>query len=538
MGMSAPMLNALAGTNPQAPASAPTSASPQSPKRTLIGTAPVALMTHGHGGTQANVNPIGSGTRVGGSPLQGNPPSSNPGFSAPSSGGPAGAANHQQTMLGVARPGIAPLHPGEAKPSGNPPLDPALGEIIDSTPPEAPEDTTPWRVPTSALVLVGVCSALVLGAVVFSVLYDSPKPLSASAAVDEQDRDVLTIVCDNCAEGTTAALGSTKIKLNSGGGILPLQEPLILGNNVFKIGLERPGMGRDEVVRVTVPVQYRVHADYSGLNQDPPEFGATFLVRPGMKVQVGDDEVELDETGRGSYGFDLTKRLQGVDPNVRQVSEELVYSIAVGEGEPERGRIQLHAGVVPLWLEAPGLRTVLDGDRFKLAGKTVKGGSVSVEGQPIVVDAEGHFDQMMSVDAVGETTIVLRAQAPDLAPRWVQLRIKRVEDLKKEAELFRQTGTDQYGSYAQNIGTKVGMAVVADGIVEQSAQDGQTTMILLDAQNGCKQGPCLVRLVYGGALDLKPHTKLSAFGRISRAVEGTRPGSKIPEIQVEFLLPQ
>jgi hypothetical protein len=139
---------------------------------------------------------------------------------------------------------------------------------------------------------------------------------------------------------------------------------------------------------------------------------------------------------------------------------------------------------------------------------------------------------------VGETTIELRAQAPDRAPRWVQLRIKRVEDLKKEADLFRQTGTDQYGAYAQNIDTKIGMAVVADGVVEQSALDGQTTLILLDVQNGCKQAPCLVRLVHGGALDLKPRSKLSAFGRISRAVEGVRPGSKVPEIQVEFLLAQ
>jgi hypothetical protein len=440
--------------------------------------------------------------------------------------------------MGVARPGVAPLHPGDAK-DRLPPLDPSLGEIIDSTPPDPPEDTTPWRVPTSALVLVGACSALVFGAVVFSVLYDSPKPLSALAGVDDQDRDVLTIICDNCGEGTRATLEGTTITLNNGGGILPLKEPLSLGNNIFKIGLERPGMGRDEVVNVVVPVQYRVHADYSGLNDDPAVFGAVFQVQPGLKVTVADEEeIELDETGRGAYAIDLSKRLEGIAPKERVIHEVLSYQVRSEQGEPDKGRIRLQANVVPLWLESPGLRTVLEGDRFKLAGRTAKGGSVSVEGQPIVVDAEGHFNQMMSVDAVGETNIVLRAQAPDKAPRWVQLKIKRVEDLKKEADLFRQTGTDQYGSYAQNIDSKIGLAVVADGVVEQSALDGQTTTILLDVQNGCKQGPCLVRLVNGGALELKPHTKLSAFGRISRAVEGTRPGKQIPEIQVEFLLPQ
>jgi hypothetical protein len=439
-------------------------------------------------------------------------------------------------MVGVARPGIAPLHPGEEKKPAHEPLDPALGEIIDSTPP--PESTTPWRVPTSALILVGVCSALVFGAVIFSILYDSPKALSASASVNDEDRDVLELHCDNCADGTKATLGDTTITLNNGTGVLPLKEPLTLGNNVFNIGLERPGMGRDEVVRVIVPLQYRVHADYSGLNDNPAEFGVVFQVRPGLKVRVDDEEIEFDETGRGSYGIDLTKRLQGVDPTERVMTEIVSYSIGTAQGSAEKGRVKLRTTAVPLWLESPGLRTVLDGDRFKLAGRTAKGGTVTVEGQPIVVNADGRFDQMMSVDAVGETTIELRAQAPDRAPRWVQLRIKRVEDLKKEAVLFRQTATDQYGAYAHKIDAKVGMAVVADGVVEQSAVDGQSTLILLDVQNGCAQAPCLVRLVHGGALELKPRSKLSAFGRISRAVDGVRPGSKVPEIQVEFLLPQ
>ncbi|HEX2878980.1 MAG TPA: hypothetical protein VHO25_05535 [Polyangiaceae bacterium] len=537
MGMSAPMLQSLAAaTNSPASAAAPATASPQSPKRTLIGASPVGFMAKDPGAAHS-AQPLG-GTRVGGTPVVGGVGGSPMSGVAPSAAsGPPSQLNRQQTMVGVARPGIAPLHPGEEKkPAANEPLDPALGEIIDSTPP--PENTTPWRVPTSALVLVGVCSALVFGAVIFSIVYDSPKALSASASVGDNDRDVLELNCDNCADGTKAKLGDTTITINNGTGVLPLKEPLILGNNVFNIGLERPGIGRNEVVRVVVPVQYRVHADYSGLNENPAEFGVVFQVRPGMKAVVDDEEIEFDETGRGSYGIDLTKRLQGVDPTARPVTEVVSYSIGPAQGEAEKGRVKLRTLAVPLWLESPGLRTVLDGDRFKLAGRTAKGGTVSVDGQPIVVNAEGRFDQMMSVDAVGETTIELRAQAPDHAPRWVQLRIKRVEDLKKEADLFRQTGTDEYGAYAQNIDAKIGMAVVADGVVEQSAADGQTTMILLDVQNGCKQSPCLVRLVHGGALDLKPRSKLSAFGRISRAVEGVRPGSKVPEIQVEFLLAQ
>jgi hypothetical protein len=184
-----------------------------------------------------------------------------------------------------------------------------------------------------------------------------------------------------------------------------------MGKTDFRIGLERPGMGRDEVVRVTVPVQYRVHANYNGLNENPPVFGVVFQARPGMKATVDDEEIEFDAEGRGTYSIDLTKRLQGIDPNERAITEVVNYAIGFPQGEPEKGRVRLRTSAVPLWLESPGLRTVLDGDRFKLAGRTAKGGTVTVEGQDIVVDAEGHFDQMMSVDAVGETTIQLRAQA-------------------------------------------------------------------------------------------------------------------------------
>jgi hypothetical protein len=52
------------------------------------------------------------------------------------------------------------------------------------------------------------------------------------------------------------------------------------------------------------------------------------------------------------------------------------------------------------------------------------------------------------------------------------------------------------------------------------------------------EGPCLARLIVGGKLELAPRAEVSAFGRISRAVEGVRKGTMVPEIRVEFLLPK
>jgi hypothetical protein len=297
-------------------------------------------------------------------------------------------------------------------------------------------------------------------------------------------------------------------------------------------------MGRDEEINVLVPVQFRVRADFTELMAPEPRLGVVVQARPDAVVEVAGKTLTLDGDGTGRYSFEIGEKLKGMAANTRLLTEDVPYSITIGEAAPRSGRIKIKTNIAPLWVEAPGSSTVIEGDRFLLAGATLKGGTLSVEGSDIPLDAEGRFEQMMSVDSVGETTITVRTQVPDMAPRWVPIKIKRVENLREEAQLFRQTATDQYGSYGHNVADKVGLAVVADGVVEQSRIEHQTTAVLLNVQNGCSEGPCLTRLLIGGQLELQPQTKLSAFGRISRAVEGATRGSLVPEIRVEFLLPE
>jgi hypothetical protein len=434
-------------------------------------------------------------------------------------------------MMGVAQPGVAPLHPGqEAAPA------PTQG---DSEPPDPElEEVAPYRIPTGALVLVGVCAVLIFGAVVFAIFYNSPKALSASVYIDEGGGETLKITCSNCPDETKAILGEGSTTLTSGSGELKLSQPLVIGTNVFAIALERPGMGRDEEVRVLVPVHYRVRADYSALSEGKSELGVVVHTQPGATVEIDGEAIEIDGEGVGRYAIEIGDKLKGMDAAARPLHDTVQYTITLSEAAVFTGRLQLRTMITPLWLESPGPSTIIDGDRFLLAGVVGKGGTVSVEGTDITLNAEGRFEQMMSVDAVGETTITVRAQMPDHAPRWLPVRIKRVDSLRKEAEIFRQTATDQYGRYGQNVANKIGLAVVADGVVEHSRIEHHSTSILLDVHNGCLEGPCLARLIVGGKLELAPRAEVSAFGRISRAVEGVRKGTMVPEIRVEFLLPK
>ncbi len=75
--------------------------------------------------------------------------------------------------------------------------------------------------------------------------------------------------------------------------------------------IDRPGAGRDEEVKVHVPVAYRVRADLATLSAKPSVITVRVEAIPGSEVKVEDHPVSLDETGRGAYVIDLGKVNEG-----------------------------------------------------------------------------------------------------------------------------------------------------------------------------------------------------------------------------------
>jgi hypothetical protein len=438
-----------------------------------------------------------------------------------------------KTVLGVARPGIAPLHPGQQKTSGNQPF--PIPEVVVPPPPSL-KNLGGFRIPRGAIVLIAVCILLLGSALLLLLFYRGPKPLLAQVTMNDKGQEALLLRCESCPDGTAVQHGGISTGFVDNEATLTLATPLRIGDNSFDISVDRPGMGRDEEVELNVPVQFRVRGDFAALKDDKPSLTILIDAAPKTTAVIDGKALVLDDSGLGRYSIDVESKLTGQEATAKLLDETIPYSITPRDGEPRTGNVSLKIGIVPLTVEAPGPSTVLDGDRFMLAGRTAKGGTVTVSGKPITVDATGRFQQLMSVESVGETTITVRADAPDQAPRFVMLRVKRVDDLRKEAALYRQTAADSYSAYAQNIDSKLGLAVAADGYVEEARIDGQTTIVLLDVNTGCQHAPCLARLIYGGRLSLKNHEKISAFGRLGRAVEGIREGVKVPEIRVEFIV--
>jgi len=454
---------------------------------------------------------------------------------------PAGPSQ-LKTMLGVARPGIAPVNPGVAKPeprlSPEQPLplsSPNAEPSLYQPGPQLSEHGSRTRV---AWIGVGVLgAALLLGALaLLAILTRRATPLTALVRIDDQGVERVELSCPGCEDGTTLRLGSASATFLKQRALLPLDRPLRVGNNELSLSLKRPDSRSPRDVTVTVPLQYRVRGDLAGLAQPKPMLRVLVEALPESSVVIDGQAVAIGANGKGIHLIDVSPELTG--PAAKTVALERVvpYTIAAPGGSGQRGEIRLKLGIVPLLVDAPGDSIVIDVPNFMLAGHTQPTGTVTVAGRPITVDATGRFAQLMNVSSVGETTIDVRAAAPDQAPRSCPLHIKRVASLKTEAAAFAARATDSYAAIAADSVAKKGWAVALFGEVVEARTQNHTSVVLLDVKKGCTSRPCLARLVHGAKVDLVQGDHARAYGHVLGAVDGPRTGHMIPEVRAQFFL--
>jgi hypothetical protein len=468
--------------------------------------------------------------------------------------GPAGRQNAYQvppdsgaqlpsrlkTVMGVARPGIAPLNPGVPKPAvqplpAAPPMYAAPVAVPDVTVAPAADPRPGRRMAwIGGSILVTALALLTIAAI--ASLSRKARVTASVQTTDAGER--LDLRCEDCEDGTVASLGGASAKFSGGRAQLPLNAPLRMGNNELELSLGRPDSRSASEVTVTVPVQYRLRGDFAGLVENRPVVRVLIEAVPQTAVVVDGRAIPLDSEGKGHHTIDVASDLSGAAPTVLPLDRTVPYTITVPDAPAHSGEIRLKIGIVPLLVRAPGESIVIDSANFMLAGQTMANGTVTVAGRPITVDAAGHFAQLMSVSAVGETTIEVRAAAPNHAPRLFPLRIKRVSSLKAEAASFSRNATVGLAGVARDPELKKGWAVVLAGTIVEVRGEHHTSVVLMEVKHGCSAEPCLVRLLYGGELPFGKGASVRAFGHVHGAVDGPRTGTKIPEVRAQFFLPE
>jgi len=591
----APRLDAAAKA---AGAPAQAAGAPSKANRTIVGMPASALHPGGAAQTQAASTP-GAANRT----IVGLPPGSfgnghaSPGapqaagFTAqpgPPAGAPRVVPSANGTLLGVARPGIAPLRPGVA-PEPEEPLDPddptQLYVRDSSTGKEAPHGyqpadelgatvgpaamgrnqaiprQPPWEggkrrhridpvriVPAKrakitdpankrALAVVIAAGGLALIAVLVAVFWPSAPPLSARARADAEGREGVELTCKSCPDGTKVSIDAASAIMADSTALVPLPTALSLGENRMKVVVDRPESGRDETLGIVVNVAYRIRPDLASLQGDHPSIQIVAEAAAGTRVSINGHTLPL-AGGRAVENLDVTEACTGLTGEAKTLTRQIPYAVTPSDGRAENGVVNISVGIVPLQLEAPGPHVIIDGPSFVLAGRTMKGAEVIAAGRPIAVRADGTFAQVMNVSSVGATQIEVRARLAGLAPRLAQIKVRRVESLEAAAREFLAEGPIGYGALAGNVAGQVGKAVALTGELTDIKKQGYETVMLLDiAQTqGCAAaGACTVRLVLGAESAAKKGDTLRIFGHVARAV--ALPGrADVPEIEVDFAL--
>ena len=386
----------------------------------------------------------------------------------------------------------------------------------------------------AAIAMIGA-AGLFAAALVVWLFYHGHGPIEAHAAALPDGSEKLELSCAACEDGSSARLDAATAAFSAAHASLPLSRPLKVGENPMTITL-LTARGKQTFVDISVPVAFRVRGDTTGLDAPTPELRVVVSALPGSAATVDNKPLTLNAQGEGTYAIDVTALVTGFEATVKSIERRVPYTVTPPTAATQEGSVTLQSGITPLVLDAPGPSVVLEASNFVLAGRTAKGGALTVGDRPITVDPSGRFAQMMNVSAPGETTIVLRATSKESAPRLFPLRVKRVDSLAHEADRVRQAATSNYAAIADATETKRGWAVALDGSVVDARTENYSTVLVMDVQSGCAHAPCLARISYGAPFSLAKGDKLSAFGAVDGVVDGPRTGTKIPQIRADFLL--
>ena len=455
-------------------------------------------------------------------------------------------------MLGVAMPGIAPTHGAAQQPLphapqpkarvvGAPmplePIVPAPAPLVD----DEPQIPGPFRVERKgvpmSIVAAGLAALLLIGGVLVAVLWKGAPPIVARPALDAQGHETLHLVCEACADGTRVELGANKTELKDHQGDLLLGTPLVIGENPLALTVVRPGMGRNETVKVTVPVSFRIRADVSTVNAKPPLITIRVEATSDSQVEVDGKPVTLDATGKADVKIDVTAETTGPASETRRVEKQITYVVTHKGEPPSKGTLPAAVGIVPLQLDAPTSHAVTDQKSVTVAGQTAAGATVKINGEAVALDAGGTFTKSIPI-AAADLAIEVEASSATLAPRTVHATVRHVDNLEAEAKAAETLPLASYDAVKDDIAGNAGKAILLEGEIVDTRVAGHQTILVVTDHRGCagKADPnaCLARVLFGGEDKRKKGEIVRVFGRVTRAVPAQN-GRSVPEIEADFL---
>jgi hypothetical protein len=392
-------------------------------------------------------------------------------------------------------------------------------------------------VPLVAVALVA--GGLLLGGGIGLVWMSRDSPaISAQLRSSADGTDVLGLRCDprRCKNGTTVEIDGARSTFAEGQADVTLSRALHIGDNPLALHVDRPGLGRDEVVRLVVPVSFRIRADLSGMTSPSPNVTIRVEAAPGSDVTVDGKRLALSATGTAAYPIDQSVSTDGPADESRVVTVQVPYSVATQGTAAQSGTVSARVSVAPLRIDVPGTHGVVDRDRILVAGRAARGAAVTIDGVAATVAPDGSFEATVPLPSAGERTLLVRAGTAALSPRTVRVSVKRVASLVEEAKAFERRKPLSYDSAMASPSASVGQPIAVEGEVMKARASGHRAILIVDDRRGCGKGSCLARVASAQDFAPAPGTFVRAYGRVAPPL-GAPSGESVLEVEADFLLP-
>lgn len=460
------------------------------------------------------------------------------------------------TVLGVALPGIAPLragdsgapaalptatgapsYPNESNAAFVPPIVPAPAPLADLPAPSLARFVRRTGVPLVAVLLVAGGLLLGGGLGLFWLSRDRPA-ITAQLRASPEGADVLGLRCDpaSCKNGTSVDIDGARSTFTDGKSDLTLLTLLHIGDNPLALHVDRPGLGRDEVVRLVVPVSFRIRGDLSGISALKPTVAIHVEAAADSVVTVDGKPLALGADGAATYSIDESAATEGPADESRVVAVQVPYSVTAKGAATQTGNVTARFSVAPLRIDVPGTRGVVDRDRILVAGRAAKGAVVTVDGASVSVASDGSFEASIALAAVGERVLRVRAGTSLLSPRTVNVEVKRVASFAQEARAFERLKPLSYDAAMANPSASVGQPVAVEGEVMKARTSGHRSILIVDDRRGCAKGSCLARVSWAQDLAPAPGTVVRAYGRVAPPFAAAS-GEIVLEVEADFIVP-
>jgi len=443
------------------------------------------------------------------------------------------APNTNRTMLGVAvqapaggaSESVPPSHPQSAQPSAWDTNDDAPVPAV-----VAPKTNRGLMIFGALLVVL----ALVGGGVAFFLLRGGP---TIAASVSTADgAEVLVVDVPEAPVGAKARFLGQEVALEAGRASFPLRaDDLRIGDNELRVDVVGPD-GAVQSASVVLSVRYRVRADLTALDRDPPALRIVADAVPGASITLDEQPVPLDATGHGNVDFPL----QADAPNESPVYERNVHYRVVlpGETSPAEGDVRVRIPFATLQLDRPGRSAITERDRIEVAGAADPEASVTIDGRPLEL-REGRFVTELPLPALGESPHVVVARRPGRAPRTLRFTVRRVADLEAEARAYPVEELT-YARLAASPSTYQGRRVAFEGwIYNLDVHDGRS--VLQVSVRDCARGQrCPLWITYDGASEAGLNAWVRAVGELAGEQQFRSPSGEVlsvPRLDAVFLLP-